>query len=119
MAGSFTVTGISATEPAGERSFGPLSIQGSTVVGETLEVSLIMGDNTFNVPTGSVACLIVPPANGSTALKVRTSLNSGDQGLPINPGPVPLVYAFPATPPVSLIVNSSAPQSAALTIAFI
>jgi hypothetical protein len=120
MAGSFTITGLSATEPSGQRVFGPLSVQGNVVVGETLEVPLAAGDNSFIIPAGAVAYLLIPPENGTAVLKVRTSANSGDAGLPINGGAVPFIHAFPAgAAPVSLIVNSSAPQSAPLTIAFI
>jgi hypothetical protein len=119
MAGSLTITGLSATEPAGQRTFGPLSIMGKVVIGETLEVPLSSGDNTFSVPVGAVACLLIPPENGTAVLKLRTSLNSTDGGLPINAGAAPFVYPFPSTPPVSLIVNSSGPQSAPLTVAFV
>jgi hypothetical protein len=119
MAGSLTITGLSATEPAGQRTFGPLSIQGTRVIGETLEVPLSIGDNTFNVPTGSVACLLIPPENSTVGLKIRTSLNSGDQGLPINAGSAPFVYPFPAVAPVSLIVHAESAQAAPLAIAFI
>ena len=36
MAGTFTLTGLSASEPQGERVFGPATIVGEVVIGETL-----------------------------------------------------------------------------------
>lgn len=119
MAGSLTISGLSAGEPAGQRTFGPLPITGSTVVGETLESILASGDNTFAIPAGSVAALIIAPVNGTAVLKVRTSANSGDAGLPIAAANLPMVYPFPAALPTSLIVNSSAGQTNPMTIAFV
>jgi hypothetical protein len=119
MAGTLTVTGLSAGEPAGEREIGPLTITGATVIGETFSAPLSSGDNTFAVPSGAVAALIVPPANSTVAVKVRTSLNASDAGLPINAGNLPMVYPFPATAPTSLIVNAASGTTGAFTIAFI
>src|SRR5690242_9561426 len=113
MAGSLTISGLSAGEPAGQRTIGPLTIQGAAVIGETLEVVLSSGDNTFAIPAGSVAALIVPPVNGTAALKVRTSSNNGDAGLPVSVSN-PSVISFTASLPTSLIVNSGAGQTAPL-----
>lgn len=119
MAGTFTIAGMSAGEPAGQRTFGPITIQGVTVIGETLDVPLASGDNTFAIPALSVACWIIPPPTGTAALKVRTTANASDAGLPVSPilpfGP----YCFPAPLPTSLIVNASAAQALPLTIVFI
>lgn len=117
--GTITVTGLSASEPAGEREFGPLTIVGTQVIGETLAVPLAQGDNTFSVPAASVAALIIAPANGAANLTLRTNLNSGDAGLPFNGVGAPFVYPFGSSTPSSFIINSSAAQSAPLTIAFI
>lgn len=119
MAGTITVSGSSSGEPAGQRVFGPLTITGQTIVGETLEVALASGDNTFTVPAGAVAAVIIPPATNTVALKVRSSLNSGDVGLPINAGALPFTYPFPAVAPTTLIVNAASSVASALTIAFI
>ena len=116
--GTFTISGLSASEPAGQRTFGPLTIVGSGVVGETLEVPLVNGDNTFAVPANAVAVLIIAPTNGAATLKLRTSANSGDAGLPINGVGLPMVFPF-TTAPTSIIINSSAIQAAPLTLAFI
>ena len=118
MAGSFTITGFSATEPAGQRTFGPLSIQGTVIIGQTIEMPLVMGDNTFVVPGQSVACLIIPPENGEAVLKLRTNLNSGDAGLPISNKNL-MVYSLSTPLPTALIVNSSAAVPAPITLAFI
>lgn len=119
MAGTLTIAGLSAGENVGQRVLGPLSIVGSSAVGETLSVALTTGDNTLSVPSGAVACLIVPPTNNAVVLKVRTSLNSGDAGLPLNTGALPFVYPFPATPPTTLIVNAASSVASGFSVAFI
>ena len=119
MAGTFTWAGMSAGEPAGERSFGPITIQGAVVIGESWAGPLVMGDNTIPVPTGAVAVTILPPANNTATLKLRTSLNSGDAGLPLYQGLWPTVYPFPTTPPTSIIINSASAVSAFTTVIFI
>jgi hypothetical protein len=117
--GTFTIVGLAASEPAGQRTFGPLTIQGTQVVGETLEVPLVSGDNTFAVPVGAVAVMVIPPTTGTVALKLRTNTNAADGGLVLPSVNMPMVYPFPPTAPTSLIVNSSAPQTAPLTVVFI
>ena len=119
MSCTFTLTGLSASEPSGESVFGPITITGTQVIGEKLAVPLVLGDNTFAIPTGSVAAWIQAPVNGSAVLKLRTSANPGDTGLPINGTGNPTIYPFALPAPTSLIVNSSASQTAPLTIAFI
>ena len=119
MAGSFNLTGLSASEPMGQRQFGPQTIQGTVIIGETIETPLASGDNTFAIPVGSVACWITTPTNGTSALTVRTSANQSDAGLPINGAGFPMILCFPATVPANLIVNSSAATSGPLAIAFI
>ena len=119
-AGTFTVTGLSASEPTGERVFGPVSIQGSQVIGETIAIPLSIGDNTFGVPGGAVAAWIQGPVNGSSLLTLRTNLNSGDSGLPISGTGAPTIYPFPTGgAPSSLILHSSTAQATATFIAFI
>lgn len=118
MAGTFTVTGLSASEPVGQRQFGPLTIVGTQVIGVTLEMPLAMGDNTVAVPTASVAVLIVAPINGAAALTLRTSANQADAGLPINGVGLPTVFAFQTTP-TTLTINSTASQPSPITLAFI
>jgi hypothetical protein len=119
MAGTLTVSGLSAGEPAGERILGPVTITGTAIIGETLDVPLSSGDNTFTIPPGSVACWIIPPPTGTVTLKVRTSANAADAGLPIASGMPFGPYCFPASVPTSLIVNAAAAQSSPLTIVFI
>jgi hypothetical protein len=118
-AGTFTISGLSASEPSGERVFGPTTITGTQVVGETLAVPLGQGDNTFAIPAGAVAAWIQAPVNGSVTLTLRTNLNQNDAGMPINGTGAPTIYPFPVSAPGTLIVNSSGPQASPLTIAFI
>lgn len=118
MAGTLTITGLSATEPAGERKFGPITIQGTVVLGETYAAPLASGDNKFTIPTSAVAALIVPPLNGSAELKLRTSANEGDAGLPISTSN-PVVYSFTTVAPATLIVHASTSVANPITVAFI
>jgi hypothetical protein len=119
MAGTFTISGMSAGEPGGERAFGPITIQGAVVIGETLSLLLNSGDNIIPVPTGAVAVMILPPQNNTATLKLRTSLNSSDGGLQLNSGLMPFVYPFPSAPPTSLYLNSQSTLSAFTTLIFI
>lgn len=118
MAGTITLTGMSAGEPGGERIFGPITVVGKAIVPETLAVELASGDNTFKVPLNSTAVFIVMPINGTAATKFRTNQNTGDGGLPLNPGPQPFFYVFPETIPTSLILHAES-VTGVVTIAFI
>lgn len=119
MAGTFVISGMSAGEPGGERAFGPITIQGAIVIGETLSLLLSSGNNTITVPTGAVAVMILPPTNNTATLTLHTNLNNADTGLPLNSGLVPFVYPFPNTAPTTLILNSAVTLSAFTTVAFI
>lgn len=111
MAGTVTITGASASEPTGQRVLGPITIQGSIVIGDTVTQALALGDNTIPIPTGSTGVVLVPPPTGSATLLYRTSLNSGDSGLPISPAE-PFVHTFPSPAPTVVILNASAAVSA-------
>ena len=117
MPGSFTVSGLSAGELAGERVFGPLTMVGKAVIGETLVVPMVNGDNTFAVPLESVAVMIIPPVGA--ILKLRTSLNASDAGLPLVEANYPTVYPFPSNIPTSLILHSTGTTSSGVSITFI
>lgn len=118
MPGTFTISGASVSEPAGQRIFGPLSIIGTTMIGETLELTLNSGDNTVVVPANAVACMILAPSSATATIKLRTNANPGDAGLTLHGTGYPTVYPFPATIPTSLIINASV-SVGPLTIAFI
>jgi hypothetical protein len=119
MAGTFTIQGMSAGEPGGERVFGPMTIQGAIVIGETLSLLLSSGNNVITVPTGAVAVMILPPTNNTATLTLHTSLNNTDNGLPLNSGLAPFVYPFPSTAPTTLTLNSASALSAFTTVVFI
>lgn len=113
MAGTLTIQGMSAGLPSGQKQIGPLTITGNNPVGEILDATLAVGDNTFTVPSGSVgatAVLIVLGTGGVAAtVKVRTNLNASDQGLEIAPysGIGFTVFPLPAGT-TELILNASA-----------
>jgi hypothetical protein len=117
MAGTVTLTGLSAGEPAGERNLGPLSIEGAVVIGETIAVPLSSGDNTFTVPLSAIGVIVIPPSTGTAALTYRTSANSSDAGLPLSPYE-PFMHTFSTSPPTSVIVNASSSQASATTLWF-
>ena len=109
MAGTFTVAGLASGLATGSKLMGPLTITGTAVVGETLDLNLSSGDTTVTIPPNAVAAWIVPPSTNTQALKVRTSANSGDAGLPISAtdpfGPYSFRAVSPA--PTTLIVNAA------------
>lgn len=116
MAGQVTITGNDTGSPAGQRVLGPLTVVGSATVGATSVEGLASGDNTLSVPPGATGCVIIPPQNGAVALKLRSSLNSGDAGLPISANQ-PSEYTFPTGgAPTTLILNAGSAQAALLTI---
>lgn len=117
-AGEITITGASSSEPAGERVFGPFQIQGTQVIGETLSQPLAAGDNAFAIPAAATAALIIPPENDTGTLKIRTSANNADAGLPIS-AVNPMVYPLPSPAPATLIITTSGALTAPLTVAFI
>jgi len=99
--------------------FGPVTIIGHQVIGETLAFALVSGDNTFTVPQGATACWIQGPVNGSATLTLRTNQNQLDVGLPINGLGLPTIYPFPSSQPSTMTINASADQTAPLTVIFI
>jgi hypothetical protein len=121
VAGTFTQTGGDNGLPGGSRTFGPITIQGAVVIGEVLDLALASGDNTITVPTGAVAVCIIPASGNTTVLKYRTSLNSGDAGLPINCGTSSgyFTHQFPSTAPTSIIINAAEAVSAFTEVWFI
>ena len=119
MAGTLTVTGMSAGLGVGEKVIGPLSATGSTTIGTIYDTALQSGDNTFTVPTGAVAVLIVIPSGTSATVKVRTSVDSGSGvqlGQFSNANWCVLPLPSSAT---SVIVNSSASMTTITEVSFI
>ena len=119
MSGVFTLTGTTGTVGAGQANLEPTVISGNLGVGGMLPITLASGDNTIAVPTGAVGVTIVPPAGNATAIKVRTSLNLGDGGCPINPGAGFYTQQFPGTPPTSIVINAGSAISGVTQVWFI
>jgi hypothetical protein len=121
VAGTFTQTGGDNGLPGGSRTFGPITIQGAAVIGEVLDLALASGDNTIAVPLGAVAVCVIPPTGNVTALKVRSSLNSGDGGLPLNAGTSTgyFTWQFPATAPTTITINAAGAVSAFTEVWFV
>lgn len=115
MAGTLTVTGMTAGLSVGEKVIGPLTMAGSATVGTILDVALAAGDNTIAVPPGATAALIVLPSTNTGVLKLRTNLDPGDVGVSF--GPTGWAVLPLATGTTSLIVN--APATGTLELSFI
>jgi hypothetical protein len=104
VAGQLTVTGLAAGLASGQKTIGPNTMTGTSVVGQISDVVLTTGDNTFVVPTGAVAVAVFVAVTNTSAIKIRTNLNSADAGLPINPAGPWVVFPL-ATGTTSVILN--------------
>lgn len=82
MAGTLTISGMSAGLASGQKVVGPVTMTGTATVGGITDAVLVTGDNTFSVPTGASAVAVFLGTSNVT-VTVRTSSNSGDVGLPI------------------------------------
>ena len=111
MAGTLTVSGMAAGLPFGEEVIGPLTIMGANVVDQVDGVTLVARDNSFSVPAGTTAVLGVLGTDGvAAAVKVRTSLNASDSGLPVAPFAQVGFFVLPLPSNVtSVILNAAAP----------
>lgn len=117
MAGSFTISGMSAGLASGSKIIGPNTMPGGSIVGEILDATLATGDNTFTVPTGAVAVAVFLPSTNVAAIKVRTNLDSGDAGLPVNPsGPW---FAWPLMIGTTSLILNAASGGAVVEITYI
>lgn len=106
MAGTMTLTGLASGLLSGSKDIGPYTMSGEAEIGQITDVTLATGDNTFTVPSGAVAVAIFVPSTNTAELKVRTNLNSGDAGLPVNPsGPWAAWPLYTGT--TSVIVNAA------------
>lgn len=117
MAGTLTVNGMSAGLLTGEKVIGPITTTGLNTVGEILPVVLASGDNTFSIPTGAAAVLIVFASGTTATVKVRTNLDAGDAGLAISPavGSLPWFKKDLLSGEASIILNSSATATGELS----
>jgi|ERR1700733_2830184 len=105
MAGSLTISGLEAGLLTGQKTIGPITMTGSSVIGQITDLPLVAGDNTITVPSGSSEILIVLPATNTVELKIRTNLNSGDAGMPLGPTGFVTWPIFTGT--TSVIVNAA------------
>jgi hypothetical protein len=105
MAGTVTITGVSAGLLGGEKILGPISVVGTSIVGSIIDQVLTTGDNTFTIPAGAIGCVFIPPAGTTATVKYRTSTNSADGGLPIS-GSQPFVHVFSGAP-TTVILNTT------------
>lgn len=112
MPGTLTITGMAAgLTSGGQKTIGPVTMTGSSVVGQVSDATLQEGDNTFALPSGYTftAVAIFLGTGGVTAtVKVRTNLDSADAGLQISPCSGPNFAVFPLpTGTASVILHSS------------
>ncbi|HTG20903.1 MAG TPA: hypothetical protein VK681_12735 [Reyranella sp.] len=109
MPGQITIGG-KAEGPTGQIDIGPSTMTGSSVVGAVETLELVSGDNAVPVPKGTTAAVVVFTADYEGGeVKLRTSLNPGDAGLPLTAqGYAVLPLAAGTT---SLILHSSGSTS--------
>lgn len=107
MAGSFTITGQSAGLLTGTKTIGPLTITGTAVVGEVLDLNLVSGDNTITIPPSAIGVWFVPPTANTQALKFRCSLDSADAGLPISATDPFGPWVWRGLSPTTIIINAA------------
>jgi hypothetical protein len=120
MSGTLTISGMAAGLPFGEEIIGPLTITGANVIDQVDGTTLASGDNTFSVPTGSVAVLIVLGTGGVAAtVKVRTSANPSDGGLPVAPFSAIGYAVFPLVSSVTSVILNASASVAAVSLVFI
>ena len=106
--GTMTLSGACAGLASGQVVIGPVTTTGANIVGEILIVTLSSGDNTFAVPTGSTKVSVVLPQGSSATVKVRTSANPSDGGIPISPvTAVPWYAQDLVSGMTSIILNAS------------
>ncbi len=107
MAGSITITGLSAGLASGEKILGPNTMSGGAIVGEITDATLSSGDNTFSVPALAVGCVLFLPSTNTATINIRSNLNPSDTGFPVNPSGPWIAWPL-ATGTTSVIVHASA-----------
>src|SRR5581483_12157093 len=86
MAGTLTVTGMSAGLVSGEKTIGPVTMTGISPVGGITDAQLASGDNTFALPAGeTVSAVAIFLGTTTTTVTVRTNLDASDAGVRIAP----------------------------------
>ena len=118
MAGTFTITGMAAGLPSGEKIIGPISATGNGVIGTIIDVQLASGDNTFSIPTGAVSVLVVFPQALTQTVKVRTNADTGGCQIAPQSAAYYAVLPLPSTA-TSLILNASGAVTLTTEITFI
>jgi hypothetical protein len=113
VAGTLTVTGMSAGLLTGQKVMGPMTMVGNTAIGGIIDAALVEGNNDFLVPAGAVGLLINLGMACAATVLLRSNLNSGDAGFPIGPYPNVGWTALPlVTGTTEIILNASVAVSA-------
>lgn len=110
MAGTLTIAGTAPGLLTGQKTIGPVTMTGASVIGTVTDLTLASGDNTIAVPAGATAVMIELPATGTVQLKLRTNLNAADGGTPF--GPTGYVVWPVYTGTTSLIINAASATGA-------
>jgi hypothetical protein len=96
--GALTITGMAAGLPSGQKTIGPVTMIGSSTVGQVNDATLEPGDNTFTLPVGytfTAVAIFLGTGGVSATVKIRTNLDAADAGLQIAPCGGPNFAAFP------------------------
>lgn len=119
MAGTLTITGMSAGLVSGQKTIGPITTSGSNPIGQIDDTTLNSGDNTFTVPTGYTAVAIFLGQSPNVTVKLRTNLNALEAGLQIAPVAVLSWAKFDLPVGVTSVILNSSGSLAGVEIQFI
>jgi hypothetical protein len=89
---------MAAGLPSGQKTIGPVTMIGSSTIGQVNDATLEPGDNTFNLPPGytfTAVAVFLGTGGVSATVKIRTNLDSADGGLQVAPCGGPNFAAFP------------------------
>ena len=112
--GTLTLIGTEAGLPEGAVNLGPLSLTTAAPVGEVLEPTLALGDNTIPIPPGATAVLVILPTGNLVAVKLKGA--AGDAGIALNKAAWFVFAPDPAQ--ASFVLNAAAAISLPTQIVF-
>lgn len=104
-AGSLSLSGTSPNLQTGSKLIGPLTMSGSTAIGQISTIIVTSSANSITVPTTYVTAVALVP-NGTGMIAVGSS-SAGPFGIPAGTNSSFIVLAFSSTPPTSFNIFAS------------
>lgn len=119
MQSQINIQGLIQPILSGGKKIGPLVIANPNAdIGSITTIEIATGSVTIAVPLGAIAALIVPSTTNAATISFKTSLNSGDTGLPISPD-LPTLLTFPTTIPTTMLFTMGAGGTGIIEVNFI